>query len=415
MEQGEIVVGPDSKTLEALEGEISEPIRTISHKPGFKGQQVTMRVAEKGPGMIGLRDTDDNREWSGIFNHSVKTAGASLTLGKLLRLNGQKVNEELLLNTVMLSHAGRRQYDEANWYPNAVADSEKKKQEGDTRIGLDILKEEGISEELVEMVSAHGLGLSYPYDRMDSWNKKLSMYLDFRISQGAMPMEQRFKDLRRGVENGRYTQEYLDKLHEWAKKTEVEFFDALHISSYADIVKNPDNFKARIDVALKLGKFTPEETKKIKAAKLYNASGAEEDVAQASGVGVKEFLKKLQLSPEDINDKLLKPELWERYIRRLYVNDAEDGIFERLSQLYKDIDAKKTGSAEELNKEFPENTWWGKYARELYDKRDGKPLHPRRHKQLGINRAIEFYHQLEQERQEKAKKLPKNQLKEHER
>lgn len=115
-----------------------------------------------------------------------------------------------------------------------------------------------------------------------------------------------------------------------------------------------------------------------------------------------DFLSKLQLHPEDINDRLLQPERWERYIRRLYINDAEQGIFARLSELNKDILEGKVGSKEELEKEFPENTWWGKYVRELYDKRHGQALHPRLHKQLGINRAIEFYSSLEEKRKEKA-------------
>lgn len=397
----EVITGPNSNVIEALRGEVSGPKEVISNKPGSPGKR-TVRVAEKGPAMIGLKNLEDNREWAGIFNHYVKTAGASLELGILLQLQGLDVDPRLLLNTVMISHSGRRQYDEATWYPQDVKNASEKKQEGDVAIGLDLLKDKNLPDELMEMVSVHGLGTIYPFEKMDSWNKKIPMYLDFRISQNAMPMEQRFVDLQRGVSSGRYTQEYLDSLHKWAAQTEKELFEALAIPSYDIIIQNPQNLKARIDTAIKLGKFSEDEAKQLRRTKLYKPkSGREDDVAGIVGLSADEFLDRLKLHPEDINDRLLQPERWERYIRRLYINDAEEGIFARLSELHKDILEGKVGGKDELEKEFPENTWWGKYARELYAKRQGKPLHPRLRKQLGINRAIEFYHQLEQTRQER--------------
>ena len=395
-----VITGPNSNVIEALKGKISDPKEVISNKPGSQGKR-TVRIAEEGPAMIGLENLEDNREWAGIFNHFVKTAGASLELGILLQLQGLDVNPRLLLNTVMISHSGRRQYDEAQWYPQDVKNASEKKQKGDVIIGLDLLKDKNLPDELIEMVSVHGLGKDYPFEKMDSWNKRIPMYLDLRISQNALPMEQRFVDLQRGVVNGRYTQEYLDSLHRWATQTEKELFEALVIPSYDSFKDNPRNLKARIDVAIKLGRFSEEEAKILRSTKLYIQSGQDTDTADILGMDKNEFLSKLQLHPEDINDRLLQPERWERYIRRLYINDAEQGIFARLSELNKDILEGKVGSKEELEKEFPENTWWGKYARELYDKRQGKPLHPRLHKQLGINRAIEFYHQLEQTRQER--------------
>lgn len=396
----EPITGPDSNVIAALKGKISDPKEVISNKPGSLGKRI-VRIAEEGPAMIGLEDLGDNREWAGIFNHFVKTAGASLELGMLLQLQGLDVDPRLLLNTVMISHSGRRQYDEATWYPQDVRGASEKKQEGDVAIGLDLLKDKNLSGELIEMVSVHGLGTIYPFEKMDSWNKKIPMYLDFRISQNAMSMEQRFVDLQRGVANGRYTQEYLDSLHRWATQTERELFEALAIPSYDSLRNNPRNLKARIDAAVKLDKFSEKQAGILRSTKLYIQSGQDADAADILRMDKDEFLSKLQLHPEDINDRLLQPERWERYIRRLYINDAEQGIFARLSELNKDILHGKVGSREELEKEFPKNTWWGKYARELYDKRHGQPLHPRLHKQLGINRAIEFYHQLEQARQEK--------------
>ena len=390
------IIGPSSNVLETLK---DATFTKSEHLLKPNGQEITTRLVREGAGMVGLEDRIENQEWAGIFNHYIKTAGASLQLGRLLKLNGEQVDLQLMLDTVTLSHSGRRQYDEATWYPEQIDDAAQKRELGDTQIGLENLQSKHLPPELIDMISVHGLGTTYPFEATKTWNEKLPMYLDFRIAQNAMPMEQRFVDLQGGVAVGRYTQEFLDRTHEWARSREQELFNALHVSSYGGVSANPQNLKARIDTAIKLGKFKEAEVAALKETKLYKPKlGRDGDVAEVAGLSQDEFLDRLQLHPEDINDQLLQPERWERYVRRLYINDAEQGIFARLSQLHRDIEAEKVGSAEELEKEFPQNTWWGKYARELYDKRHGKPLHPRVHKQVGIARAIEFYHQIEQGR-----------------
>lgn len=391
------VLGPSSNTLEALRDATFTGPKYL-RKPS--GQEITTRLVREGAGMVGLEDRIENQEWSGIFNHYVKTAGASFKLGRLLQLNGQKVDLQLMLDTVMLSHSGRRQYDEATWYLDEVDNAVKKRKMGDTQIGLANLKDKNLPLELIRMISVHGLGTSFPFEATKTWNEKLPLYLDFRIAQNAMPMRQRFVDLQRGVVSGRYTQELLDRTHEWAISREYELFDALNISSYEVVVRNPQNLRARIDTAIKLGKFAEDEARALRETKLYKLkSDTDGDVAEIIGITQEEFLDRLQLHPEDINDQLLQPERWERYIRRLYINDAEQGIFTRLSQLHRDIEGK-LWDEEELEKEFPQNTWWGKYARELYDKRYRVSIHPRDHKQIGIARAIEFYRKIEQGRSE---------------
>lgn len=390
-----LILGPSSTVLEVLkEGTFTEP-KTL-RKPN--GQETTTRLVVEGAGMVGFEDRRENQEWGGIFNHYVKIAGASLQLGRLLQLNGQKIDLQLALDTVIVSHSGRRQYDEATWYPDEVDNAVEKRGMGDTTIGLSNLKDKNLPPELIEMVSVHELGTSYPYDATDTWNKKLPMYLDFRISQKAMSMEQRFADLQRGVSAGRFTQDWIDRTKQWTQNTEYELFQALNLPLYEAVTVNPANLKARIDVAIKLRKFTEAEAKALRETILYKRSGRKIDVAEAVGLSHEDFLTRLQLHPEDINDRLLQPERWERYIRRLYINDAEQGIFDRLSKLHKNISEGETGSAEELEKEFPQNTWWGKYARELYDKRHGVPLHPKAHKQAEIARAIEIYREFEQTR-----------------
>lgn len=390
------VIGPSSQALGVLkDGEFSEKKQLCK----LSGQAITTRLVIEGVGMAGLEDPAENREWAGMFNHFVKVAGASLQLGRLLQLNGQGVNLQLLLDTVMVSHGGRRQYDEAGWYPNEVESAKGKQAAGDTRIGLSILQGKNLPPELLRTVAVHGRGAHpiIPYEEIKTWNEKLPLYLDFRIAQTVKSLAERF-GTKRAVQTTFSTPESHDKSQSWAMNTERELFETLRIASYDTLVKNPKNLKARIETAIKLGKFSEEEASALRKTRLYQPkSELDGDIAGIVNLTHDEFLEKLQLNPDDINERLLQPERWERYIRRLYLNDAEEGIFARLSELQTEITEEKAGSSlEKLEKEFPPDTWWGQYARELYENQQGKALKPRAQKQIGIARAIEFYRRLEQ-------------------
>ncbi|MEK7573631.1 MAG: hypothetical protein AAB531_04370 [Patescibacteria group bacterium] len=336
-------VRPVSQTLEALEGEVSDPVTTNSQKPGNEGQKVTVRLVREGAGMAGLEEREDNKEWAGIFNHLVKTARVSTFLAQELQKVGENVNPNLILNTVLISHAGRRQWDEANWYPEAVENAEEKAKMGDQPLAIPVLEKAGTPTEIMEIVESHAVGTQYPIERMDTWEKKLALYADFRVSQNLMNLDERFEDLsKRAVPAGRLTKEQLDAIEAWARKTEEEIFS------------------------------------------------------------------RISITPAEITDNFPPQPRWERYIRRLYINDAEEGIFARLNTLHDALKAEDNftfspegfqGVIKRMDLEFPENTWWGKYVRQLYKDRHGVPFHPRIGKQRGITRAIEFYKSLESDDQ----------------
>jgi len=365
----ERVFGPSSEVLGVLrEAHFTEPELLRKNN----GQELSTRLVCEGSGMIGLENQNENQEWSGMFNHYVKVAGAALELGKLLKLNGKDIDLQMIVDTVMLSHSGRRQYDEAVWYSDEVnkfGNAKERIDMGDTAIGLANMADKNLSPKLIEMVLMHSVGSpGVPFDMAKTWNQKLPMYLDFRISQGAMSLEQRFIDLQRGVVAGRYTQEFLDTLHDWALGTEKELFEELKIDSYESLVKDQKNLATRINIAKKLGKLSTE--------------------SETVELSHEELLSKLQINPEDINDKFLQPERWERYVRRLYINDAEENIFVRMGQI--------EGDAEKMGKEFPENKWWGQYSRDLYIRRKGILHRLNKNGQKGMDRGIEFYRKLEQ-------------------
>lgn len=323
---------PSAKTLTVLKGKVKEPQKVISRKRGPEGKKVSVSLVKEGAGMVGLEDAADNQEWSGIFNHFMKVARVATFLGKKLKEKGEQVNLDLLLNTILVSHCGRRQWDEARWYPQAVADAQTKIEKGDSKIALELLVQAEIDPAIIEVVEAHGVGGDYLIEAMDAWEKKLAMYADFRVSQKTMSLQERFDDLRkRAIPAGRISEQQLAAIEAWAFETETEIFS------------------------------------------------------------------KIDLKPEEITDKFPPSPRWERYLRRLYLHDAEEGIFRKLSKLYEELKAG-TINPDQLDLEFPPNTWWGEYARKLYKAQEGHPYQPKPWKARGIQRAIEFYQKLGKKR-----------------
>src|SRR3989344_9494379 len=111
-----------SDVIDALRGKVSDAVSTISHKPGPDYRKtVTVQLALEGPAMYGLTDWRDNKEWSGITNHVLLSARYAVYFAQRLAQAGYNVNPQRILDGMIDSHAGRRQWDEAGWYPDGLA------------------------------------------------------------------------------------------------------------------------------------------------------------------------------------------------------------------------------------------------------------------------------------------------------
>ena len=103
---------PDIHCLDALKGKVSQPLQLKEDKLG--------RIAITGPCMIDLPDENDKKDWHGIFNHSITIARYSSFLACELERKGFKADPQKVLDGSIISHTGRRQWDEARWYPQTV-------------------------------------------------------------------------------------------------------------------------------------------------------------------------------------------------------------------------------------------------------------------------------------------------------
>lgn len=323
--------------LHVMQGTVSEPQKVISHKYPNKPVEVSVRLVQVGSGLIGLETTEDSMEWSGLFNHILRTARVASYLGQELIKAGEPVDINLLKAAILSSHGGRRIWDESNWYRDVVPGHSTKIDKTDTDLTLDLLRKAGLPEELISTVEAHALGKPYPYEKMDTWEKKLALYADFRVSQSVTSLDERFDDLEvRAIPTGRFTQSWVDDTRKWAH-------------------------------------------------------GVEQDI----------FGKIPNLKPEDITNDNPPLSVWEGYLRRLYVQDAEAGIFKRISEFQDELESAISPEDEisiklRMEAEFPANTWWGSYVRELYESQNGQPSKPK-NKLSGVARAIEFYNKHKSE------------------
>lgn len=187
---------PKGKILDVLKGEISEPIKTKSFKAGQESKIVDTRIVKKGSGMIGLENAEDNKEWSGIFEHVIRTSRLASFLAKKLKEKGIDIDPSIVLNTVLVSHSGRRQWDESRWYPDIVDNSKNKKTKSDTDISLELLNKAGISSTIIENVKSHDS--KYGIEKLkDNWIAKIALYADYRTSQHIMSLQERFNNFKK--------------------------------------------------------------------------------------------------------------------------------------------------------------------------------------------------------------------------
>lgn len=187
----------EPQLINALRGTISEPCETISHKPGTEGQVVTVQIALEGLGMFGLSDWKDNKEWSGIFNHCVLSGRYAAYFSARMAKAGYETNPHRIANAMStVSHTGRRQWDEANWYPDIVPDAQERKSVSNETLGLRLIHGK-VPSDIFELVAALGHNteeFKVNSDVFNSWDYKLAEYTDHRTTQRYESLNTRMGD-----------------------------------------------------------------------------------------------------------------------------------------------------------------------------------------------------------------------------
>lgn len=380
----ERLVRPRAEVLEALKGQISAPLTTISNKPGKVGEEVSVRIVKDGPGMVGLCDFFDSREWAGILNHVLLSARYATHFSKKLSEAGFESNPKRVLNGMLVSHPGRRQWDEAGWYPEIVENAREKRSISNETLGMQLIQG-NVPQDVFELVVALGHnveGFAVDPSVYDSWDFKIAIYVDHRTAQKYEPL-----NIRMG--------EFL--LGNFFKREDINSEIRIRVSEeLKGLIERQKQSRLRggwpvsLDEADRIAQELGASSDSVRLARRelmrLILQDADTEVALIS-VGI---------DPEIDEEKVPAPR-WERYLRRLYVNDAEASIYKRFMEIQTPIELHFFAEGridpeltEKKDQEFSKTSWWGNYIRGLISQ-DKMPYRSRRDKPQGIQRAIEFF------------------------
>lgn len=361
-------IRPHGDILEALGGKISDPIETISNKPGEFGKQVSVRIATEGPGMIGLTDAEDNESWFGILNHCLLSARYGVYFSRLMQKAGYITSPDRILNATIVSHTGRRQWEEALWYPDAIDDSQSKRSISNETLGMGLI-ESRVPRDIFDLVAAlgylsYGTYLSDP-STFDSWDYKIAVYVDHRTTQEYQTLNRRLGDF------------LITNFYQ--KETVTDELRARVYQTMASIINRQKSFR--------LGVVGTEEISLEEADRLFEDLGANSDSLRLKRLDLMRLvlqdaeteaaLIRAGINPDIISDQIVPAKRWERYLKRLYINDAEEEIL----NLYK-------------GREVLANSPWGRYVKQLIEQ-GRMPYRSERGKLKGTKRAIEFFGRLD--------------------
>lgn len=331
---------PTPRIIDILCGTVSEPLQTISQKPINKGEIVTVRIATEGPCLFGLTDWEDLKEWSGIMNHVFLSARSAVYFAQEMQKKGHIVDAQLVLEAMLVSHAGRRQWDEAQWYPNIAPDAQEKRDITNEELGLQLIHHKA-PKPIFELVAALGHGVerfTIATAVYSSLEYKLAVYADHRTSQKYEPLNTRMGDFLLGnfYDKNQITPELKTQvyaaMHNIIRQEKIHYADSTNTLavSLAEADQSLQNLGART-TSLRLNR------EQLVGLILQDAQT--EAVLEQAGI-----------HSDNLSKITIPMPKWENEIRRKYVQSAQIDIL------------KKCSTDQSI---FPQDKWVNGYAVKL--------------------------------------------------
>lgn len=351
-------LSPDPRIVDVLRGVISEPI-----KVGPDEDDETVNLALEGPGMFGLTNWEDNKTWSGIFNHCVLSARYALRYAEGIVQAGYPVNPQLILDGMIVSHPGRRQWDEAGLYPQLIPDAAAKRAISNETLGLRLIQGK-VPEDVFNFVAGLAYSDEFPVgpEVLDSWEHRLSILADHRTSDRYLPLHVRMG----GFIVGNF----------FRKKEATKELTGRVNNTLGDLLSRQRNYRLGINGGLGVTVDEAVETLQSMGAmlksprstlglQLGNLLQDAETEAELIKVGV---------DPDNVNDQTVPMPAWEARLRYEYVEAARESVVERLSNLFSALENEYMSARVtemilwRIDADFPRDTWWGEYAWGMYNK-----------------------------------------------
>ncbi|GEM_PF-3436578 len=381
---------PTGQSLRLLVGKVSEPKLVTSYR-GLMPSPAIVRLVETGVGMAGLEDPIDNIEWSGIFNHVLLSTRVAVHYGRILQEKGQDIDSQAILVAGIVSHLGRRIWDEANWYRHAVAEGSVKRSKTNETIGVEILENAGVGGKVLDIVKglAHGHDVNPTIYLLPEY--RLFSLVDHLITDRVHSYAERMGAITTGwfMDKERVTKRNSSYVKRAITQAFKDAENGKHVSAER-IMSKFINYGAKpMSIRLSLARFAELVVEDAETAWQLKQAGI--DVTKA--------------------DEIPMPR-WEAYLRRTYLQDAESNTFKLTSAVHQTHSTslrvhRKQHGIESWNNQLlklirgilPQEKWASKELEKLYlDKRlDPQPASGNQSIRplVGWHRAIWFFSYLD--------------------
>lgn len=326
------------KVVDVLCGEISELVRTKSFKPDELGEMVDVRLVLNGPGMYGLTDWEDSRKWAGIFNHSILSARYSLHFARQLAERGHDIDLQTILDGMIVSHSGRRQWEEADHYREKAPDSIAKRKISNERLGLRLIKGK-VPPKTFNLVAALAHeNTEFPVSQRvyDSLEYRICEYVDHRTTDRYMPLVDRMSGF--FLANFYKKDEITPVL-----KEEIRSFTNAIIEATKSFVSGESDVELSLERADKMAK---EIGIKPKSKRIKRKDLIELIIRDAE---TEAFLIREEIYPNGLNDNIVSMPEWERKLRFDYVGFSRESLRAAIDRGRYIIDQNSTN-------------WWDQFA-----------------------------------------------------
>jgi hypothetical protein len=215
----------------------------------------SVHILTEGSGMFNLRHPEDAMEWKGIFNHIVGSVAHTEALLDMFsnatadqraefKARGynfdkfDKFGKENMKDVMFITHAGRRQMDEHNWYGieddiHPTGDSYENTRRllsaaGAPQVYLNLLEVENHDVKLAESINNNG--------KFSDITMAILTYADWTYAQKPTPLAERFSGLRKSQ---RASSLMLSRFEPASTAFEQDMIDIFGVNVFDEIKSRP--------------------------------------------------------------------------------------------------------------------------------------------------------------------------------
>ncbi|OGJ52093.1 hypothetical protein A2483_03170 [Candidatus Peregrinibacteria bacterium RIFOXYC2_FULL_33_13] len=326
---------------------------------GEKTNEKRRLVIEKA-GILASDNLQENRQWGGLIHHLMLVCRVAAFYAKKIG-----VDPSLVVNIILANFLGKRQWRESIQYKegilNKLPDEKKPKNELETAIQLfDNLE----LPENIKKISQNWQGLKDCRD--DKENKALycAVYATIRVEQSILKPHQRL-----AIQFYNRFVNPTDKTPENQEKV---------IEAFREIINQLQN-EYTGDISISKTKMLELLNEKIRKELKINYREKDDQydipyIMHGSLLLILDFEKKeiidRGIDPNEIISNPPKMPNWEQGLRQEHLDAVKDEAFQLLDML------EAEGNQAEIEKQFPENSWWGSEMRRMYKEQISKKAPP---------------------------------------